>query len=172
MFSCRVKENKELEVLQWKMYKRKQDTTYIKQDTLTSNRNFLKLNGLGKINQDIIDTILTRKIIQQEYRLDSLVIWMNPSLEKQFKDTTLKLYNIYISDIKNGGELNFVYTKEYGVLMKIYNPYNILVLDKLTRLNKGGNKIGEISFTHLQNKLLNDTIIFPKKEVPPPPPPK
>jgi len=168
-FSCREMKTKgeKLQVIQWNEYRRKQDTTYIQIDTLPLNRSFIKIEQLGRINQDIIDTILAKNIVNKEYKLDSLIIWMNPVIKQVFEDKNLNLYNIFISNIKNGAGMNFVYSKDYGVLMQIPNSFTILGVNKLIELNEKMEIIRTVNFTELQTKLMDDTIVFPKVKTPP-----
>ena len=132
------------------------------------DRSFIKLEQVGKINKNTIDTILKRQLIRQEYSLDSLIIWMNPQIKKEYKGKELELYNIFISDMKNGGEISIVYSKEYGVLMQIYNSFSFLVLDQLIKISENKEVKSRLDFDELKTQLINDTIIFPKVKVPPP----
>src|SRR3989339_500446 len=76
-------ENNRLQVYQWNIFKLKQDTILTKIDTLPINRNYVKLEQIGKLNKSIIDSIIERNIIENEYKLDSLVIWMNPIIKQE-----------------------------------------------------------------------------------------
>jgi len=169
--SCirRNNENNRLQVYQWNLFKLKQDTILTKIDTLPINRNYVKLEQIGKLNKSIIDSIIERNIIENEYKLDSLVIWMNPIVKQEYNGTNIDLYNIFISNKKNGTEMNFVYSKEHGVLMQIYDSFTILGINKLIELDKKGKIEKEIIFSELINKLMNNKIIFPTIEVPPTP---
>lgn len=168
-FSCENDTNKgtDLQVLYWNIHQRKQNKVYERQDTLPLKRDFIELDELGRVRKSIIDTILSKKIENQEYKIDSLVVWVNPLEEQVYKDEPITLFNIFISDVKNGGEMNFVYSKKYGVLMQIYDSFNILALEKSVEYDNQMVVKREMTFGELQTKLLIDTAIFPHIKVPP-----
>lgn len=162
-FSCKNDTNKgiDLQVLYWNVHQRKQNMVYERQDTLPLKRDFIELDELGRVKKSIIDTILSKKIENQEYKIDSLVVWLSPLAEQVYKDEPITLFNIFISDVKNGGEMNFVYSKKYGVLMQIYDSFNILALEKSVEYDNQMAVKRETTFGELQTKLLIDTAIFP-----------
>lgn len=168
-FSCKNDTNKgtDVQVLYWDVHQRKQNMVYERQDTLPLKRDFIELEELGRIKKSIIDTILSKKIEKQEYKIDSLVVWVNPLTKQIYKGEPLALFNIFISDVKNGGEMNFVYSKKYGVLLQIYDSFSILALEKSVEYDNQMAVKREMTFGELQTKLLTDTIVFPRIKVPP-----
>jgi hypothetical protein len=168
-FSCKNETSKEtdIQVLYWAVHQRKQNMVYERQDTLPLKRDFIELEELGRLKKSIIDTILSKKIENQEYKIDSLVVWVSPLAEQVYKDEPIALFNIFISDVKNGGEMNFVYSKKHGVLMQIYDSFNILALEKSVEYDSQMGVKREMTFDKLQTKLLMDTVIFPQIKVPP-----